>query len=117
MNGEGLVRNLLLGHQISGALGRTMKAAHNIFSWGQVSQLPQLYRQFGMDTITFYRGINQTELNTLEFRWKGADGKESLAITFGEYHRLNFWRFVYKPYILGQKFRTCFLQPCNSSGC
>ena len=101
VNGECLVRNLLLGHQISGALGRTMKAAHNIFSWGQVSQLPQLYRQFGMDTITFYRGINQTELNTLEFRWKGADGKESLAITFGEYHRLNFWRFVYKPYILG----------------
>ena len=101
VNGEALVRNLLLGHKISGELGKTMKVAHNIFSWGQVSQLPQLYRQLGMDTITFYRGVNQTELDTLEFKWKGADGKESLVLTFGAYHRLNFWRYVYKPYILG----------------
>lgn len=101
VNGEALVRNLLLGHKISGNLGKTMKVAHNIFSWGQVSQLPQLYRLLGMDTITFYRGVNQTELDTLEFKWKGADDKESLVLTFGAYHRLNFWRYVYKPYILG----------------
>ncbi len=101
VNGEALVRNLLLGHKISGELGKTMKVAHNIFSWGQVSQLPQLYRLLGMDTITFYRGVNQTELDTLEFKWKGADDKESLVLTFGAYHRLNFWRYVYKPYILG----------------
>lgn len=101
VNGEALVRNLLLGHKISGELGKTMKVAHNIFSWGQVSQLPQMYRLLGMDTITFYRGVNQSELDTLEFRWKGADDKESLVVTFAEYHRLNFWRYVYKPYILG----------------
>lgn len=101
VSGEALTRNLLLGHKISGDLGKTMKVAHNIFSWGQVSQLPQLYRLLGMDTITFYRGVNQTEMDTLEFRWKGADDKESLVLTFGAYHRLNFWRFVYKPYILG----------------
>lgn len=101
VNGEALVRNLLLGHKISSDLGKTMKVAHNIFSWGQVSQLPQMYRLLGMDTITFYRGVNQSEMDSLEFRWKGADDKESLVITFGAYHRLNFWRFVYKPYILG----------------
>ena len=101
VNGEALVRNLLLGHKISGELGKTMKVAHNIFSWGQVSQLPQLYRLLGMDTITFYRGVNQSEMDTLEFRWKGPDDKESLVLTFGAYHRLNFWRYVYKPYILG----------------
>lgn len=101
VSGESLVRNLQTGHRISKELGKTMKAAYNIFSWGQVSQLPQLYRQFGMDTIIFYRGVNQTELDTLEFRWQGADDKEALALTFGSYHRLNFWRYVYKPYILG----------------
>ena len=83
VNGEALVRNIRMGHEISGKLGKTMKAGYNIFSWGQVSQLPQIYRQFGMDTIIFYRGINQTELDTLEFRWKGADGVEALGLTFG----------------------------------
>lgn len=102
VNGEALVRNIRMGHEISGKLGKTMKAGYNIFSWGQVSQLPQIYRQFGMDTIIFYRGINQTELDTLEFRWKGADGVEALGLTFGSYHRLNFWKYVYLPYILGR---------------
>lgn len=103
VNGESLVRNLQLGHKISGDLGKTMKAAYNIFSWGQVSQLPQIYRQFGMNTIIFYRGIDQSGLKSLEFCWKGADGKESLALTFGSYHRLNFWHYVYLPYIRGKE--------------
>lgn len=103
VNGEALARNIIMGHEISGKLGKTMKAGYNIFSWGQVSQLPQIYRQFGMDTIIFYRGINQTEMDTLEFRWKGADGVEALGLTFGAYHRLNFWRYVYLPYILGKE--------------
>lgn len=102
VNGEALVRNIMLGHRYAEKLGKVMKAGYNIFSWGQVSQLPQIYRQFGMDTIIFYRGIDQSRLERLEFRWKGADGTEALGITFGAYHRLNFWHFVYLPYILGR---------------
>lgn len=103
VNGEALARNIIMGHELSAGLGKTMKAGYNIFSWGQVSQLPQIYRQFGMDTIIFYRGINQTEMDTLEFRWKGADDTEALGLTFGSYHRLNFWKYVYLPYILGRE--------------
>jgi alpha-mannosidase len=101
VSGEALVRNLLLGHRIAAAHGGVMKVAYNIFSWGQVSQLPQIYRQFGMDTIVFYRGVDQSALPTLEFWWEGRDGKRSLGITFGSQHRLNFWSFVYKPFITG----------------
>jgi len=101
VSGESLVRNLLMGHELSKRLGKVMKAGYNIFSWGQVSQLPQIYKQFGMDTIIFYRGIDQSKLDTLEFRWKSPDGTEVLGITFGSYHRLNFWRYVYLPYIFG----------------
>lgn len=101
VSGEALVRNLLMGHHLSEQLGKVMKAGYNIFSWGQVSQLPQIYSQFGMDTIIFYRGIDQSKLDTLEFKWQAPDGTEVLGITFGAYHRLNFWRFVYLPYILG----------------
>lgn len=101
VSGEALTRNLLMGHTIARKLGKVMKAGYNIFSWGQVSQLPQLYHQFGMDSIVFYRGIDQSKLNSLEFRWKASDGTEVLGLTFGALHRLNFWRYVYLPYILG----------------
>lgn len=101
VSGESLIRNLMMGHRIAKGLGKVMKAGYNIFSWGQVSQLPQLYSQFGMDTIIFYRGVDQSSLDRLEFKWKGADGTEVLGLTFGAFHRLNFWRMVYLPYILG----------------
>lgn len=101
VSGEALTRNLLMGHKIANRLGRVMKAGYNIFSWGQVSQLPQIYHQFGMDTIVFYRGVDQSKLKTLEFQWEAPDGTRVLGLTFGAYHRLNFWRYVYLPYILG----------------
>ncbi len=101
VTGESLVRNLMTGHRIARRLGKVMKAGYNIFSWGQVSQLPQIYRQFGMDTIIFYRGVDQSKLDQLEFHWKAADGTQVLGLTFGAFHRLNFWRMVYLPYILG----------------
>jgi len=101
VSGEALVRNLLTGHRLAKNLGGVMKCAYNIFSWGQVSQLPQIYRQFGMDTIMFYRGIDQGNLDKLEFWWDAPDGSRALGITFGEYHRLNFWAFVYRDYLNG----------------
>lgn len=101
VSGEALVRNLTLGHEIAEKLGKVMKVAYNIFSWGQVSQLPQIYNQFGMDTIIFYRGVDQSKLDRLEFKWRAPDGTEAIGLTFGAFHRLNFWRLVYLPYVLG----------------
>ncbi len=101
VSGEALVRNLLMGHKMANNLGGVMKAGYNIFSWGQVSQLPQIYRQFGMNSIMFYRGIDQSNLDKLEFKWRSPDGSEALGVTFGSYHRLNFWVYVYRPYING----------------
>lgn len=103
VSGESLVRNLLMGHRIAKELGGVTKCAYNIFSWGQVSQLPQIYRQFGMDTILFYRGIDQSKLEKLEFWWDAPDGSRAMGLTFGSYHRLNFWIYVYNPYIRGSK--------------
>lgn len=101
VSGESLVRNLLTGHRLAAELGGVMKVAYNIFSWGQVSQLPQIYRQFGMDTVLFYRGIDQSKLDRFEFWWEAPDGSRVLGHTFGAYHRLNFWIFVYNPYLKG----------------
>ena len=103
VSGESLVRNLLLGHRLAQDLGGVMKVAYNIFSWGQVSQLPQIYRQFGMDTILFYRGIDQSKLDRIEFWWESPDGSRALGHTFGSFHRLNFWIYVYNPFIKGDR--------------
>ena len=100
VSGESLVRNLTVGHKIAKALGGVMKAGYNIFSWGQVSQLPQIYRGFGMDTVMFYRGIDKTKLDSLEFWWEAPNGERSLGVTFGAQHRLNFWVNVYKPWLM-----------------
>jgi mannosylglycerate hydrolase len=101
VSGEAIVRNLLIGHEIATSLGGVMKAAYNVFSWGQISQLPQIYRQFGMDTILFYRGIDQSRMDRIEYAWEAPDGSRMLGLTFGEDHRLNFWANVYKPYRRG----------------
>ncbi len=103
VSGEALTRNMLLGHKIANDLGKVMKVGYNIFSWGQISQLPQLYAQFGIDTILFYRGIDQSALDSLEFWWDAPNGSRALGITFGAFHRLNFWVYVYKPYVFGIK--------------
>lgn len=99
---ESAVRNLLIGHRIAKSLGKVMKVGYNVFSWGQPSQLPQIYRQFGMDNIMFYRGIDQTRLPSLEWLWESPDGSRSLVVTFGMWHRLNFWITVYRNYITGK---------------
>ena len=45
---EALIRNLLLGHRMAAGYGGGMKSGYTATSYGQPSQLPQLYRGFGL---------------------------------------------------------------------
>jgi len=65
VNGESLVRNLLIGHRLAEKYGGVMKVGYSPFSYGQASQMPQIYQGFGIDTILFYHGISpdETDLN------------------------------------------------------
>jgi 2-O-(6-phospho-alpha-D-mannosyl)-D-glycerate hydrolase len=58
VNGESLVRNLVVGHRLANKWGKVSKIGYTPFSYGQTSQMPQIYRGFDIDTIIFYRGIN-----------------------------------------------------------
>ena len=78
VGGENLIRNLLLGHKYSKGIGRVSKIGYSPFSWGQISQLPQIYKEFNIELIMFYRGINSLESPKAEFIWKGADGTEMI---------------------------------------
>ncbi len=107
VSGESVVRNLLLGHRLAAGAGGVMKAAYNVFSWGQISQLPQIYRQFGMDTVMFYRGLDQSRMERFEYHWEGPDGSRLLGIGFGRANRLNFWSMVYQPWRRGAGRPIC----------
>ncbi len=97
VGGENLIRNLLIGHRIAHRFGHVMKVGYSPFSWGQISQLPQIYGGFGIDVIMFYRGINSLESPKAEFIWEGPDGTRALGSRFSTMPRYNFYFYIYRP--------------------
>ena len=87
--GESLVRNLLRGHAVAAEFGGAMKEGFACDIFGHNSQLPQIFRGFGIETAVIWRGTNFPKHAGL-FCWQAADGTEVLAYTFpdrgyGEY--------------------------------
>jgi 2-O-(6-phospho-alpha-D-mannosyl)-D-glycerate hydrolase len=101
VNGESLVRNLLIGHRLSEYYGGTMKIGYSPFSYGQASQMPQIYNNFNIDTILFYHGVQASEVPS-EFIFEGADGTQLLASRMGSNARYNFFFSVYRPSVFGK---------------
>lgn len=99
VGGENLIRNLLLGHRTSKKYGHVSKIGYSPFSWGQISQLPQIYIEFGIELIMFYRGINSLDSPKAEFLWIGADGTEAVSSRFSTMPRYNFYFYIYRPVI------------------
>jgi alpha-mannosidase len=93
VNGESLLRNLIVGHQVAQSLGRVMKIGYTPFSYGQTSQMPQIYQGFDIDTIIFYRGINTPKS---EFVMEGPDGSRLLGCRFGALSRFSFYFYIYR---------------------
>ncbi len=101
VNGESLVRNLLLGGRLAEAYGGCMRVGYSPFSYGQASQMPQIYRGFGIDTILFYHGIQASEAPS-EFIFEGPDGSRLFASRMGSNARYNFFFSVYRPAVHGK---------------
>ena len=104
VGGENLIRNLLLGHKISSELGGVSKIGYSPFSWGQISQLPQIYKEFNIDLIMFYRGVNSIDSPKAEFLWEGADGTRMISSRFSTMPRYNFYFYIYRPVIHNEGF-------------
>lgn len=89
-SGEATVRNLLTGTAIANEFGRCGKAGYAPDQFGNISQLPQILKNFEIDNFIFGRGFGKyykddngtviREKTPSEFIWKGADGTEILAI-------------------------------------
>jgi mannosylglycerate hydrolase len=97
VGGESLIRNLLLGHRIARRFGKVSKTGYSPFSWGQISQLPQIYSGFGISFAAFYRGINKLVAPRSEFYWQSPDGSRILASRLSTWARYNTFYSVQKP--------------------
>jgi len=97
VGGESLVRNLLLGHKIAKECGHVSKTGYSPFGWGQISQMPQIYKGFGIDFAAFYRGVSTEAAPNSEYIWEGADGTQLVASRLAMRPRFNVWYVIQRP--------------------
>ena len=83
-SGEATVRNLLEGRRIAESFGHCDTVGYAPDQFGNISQLPQILKGFGIDNFIFGRGLNTKRpdgsVMPSEFIWEGADGTQALAI-------------------------------------
>ena len=83
-SGESTVRNLLEGRRIAEAFGHCDTVGYAPDQFGNISQLPQILKGFGIDNFIFGRGLDTHRPNgsvmPSEFIWEGADGTQALAV-------------------------------------
>lgn len=98
-SGEVTIRNLLLGKRLIKEFGGTdQMVVYTPDHFGQPSQLPQISRGFGLDSVVFGRGRTCTPENgkKAEFIWQGADDSQVLAVQMVKFYN-NAQRFSADP--------------------
>ena len=99
---ESLIRNLLIGKQMAEEFGGKMGSGYSATSYGQISQLPQIFQGFGMQTALFYRGTNKYQVPSF-FVWEGKDGSRLHSIrTFDDVTRTNWYFYVHYALVLNK---------------
>lgn len=97
VNGESTVRNMLIGTGLArNQFGvEPMMVGYVPDQFGNVSQLPQIFRGFGIDCSVFGRGFTGPE-NRSEFIWRSPDGSEVFASHLAQWYN-NAQRFPRDP--------------------
>lgn len=102
LSGESLIRNLLIGSTITEDWKGQKWTGYSPFSFGQSSQMPQIYLGFGLDHMFFYRG-NNNRVTKHEFIWEGPDGSRIMGMrSVNPYGRANWYVHVYRPVALNK---------------
>jgi alpha-mannosidase len=73
---EALIRNLLLGGEISRRFGHRMDVGYVPDPFGHIGQLPQILKGFGIEAAAFRRGLAD---EPCELWWEAADGSRVLT--------------------------------------
>ncbi|MFI8685833.1 mannosylglycerate hydrolase [Rossellomorea sp. NPDC077527] len=83
VGGESIVRNLLYGHKDSQEFGVPMKIGYLPDSFGQSSQMPQIFNGFDIQYSIFWRGTSERHgTDKTEFYWESDDGSRVLVQLF-----------------------------------
>jgi len=102
---EALIRNLLLGKRRAEAFGGAIKTGYTATSYGQLSQLAQLYAGFGMTTAMSYRGTNKHQVEPI-CKLESPDGTQIYHIRcFDEVTRTNWFFYPHYLLVLGKQPR------------
>lgn len=51
-------------------------------SFGQAGNMPQIYRQFGIEDTLFWRGVSDDMAKHTDYNWRGDDGSVVLQLKF-----------------------------------
>ncbi len=94
-SGEANVRNLMLGMTMAARFGPVCRIGYLPDAFGNVGQMPQLFRQAGLEAAVFGRGVTLSEtapdpdahcVRHSEFMWQSPDGSEVPAIFFAGWY-------------------------------
>ncbi len=91
IQGESVVRNIQYGVKKCAEFGKSLKCGYNVFSFGQIGQLPQIYADFDIDNIVFYKYMDPSKSKYHEFIWEAPDGTRAYASHLGPEARWNFF--------------------------
>ncbi len=81
VSGESVIRNLQAGAADGRAWGGLLNVGYVPDPFGHFAQLPQLLKQFDLDTFLFMRGMPEKHFDTLGsiFDWVAPDGSKVIA--------------------------------------
>ncbi|NCC54009.1 MAG: alpha-mannosidase [Erysipelotrichia bacterium] len=74
ISAESIVRNMYYGMKRCESFGKYMNVAYVPDSFGQSGNMPQIYRQFGIEDTLFWRGVSDEMVQYTDFNWRGDDG-------------------------------------------
>ncbi|QHI68002.1 alpha-mannosidase [Tichowtungia aerotolerans] len=99
---ESLIRNLLIGKRMADGFGGAVNAGYTATSYGQISQLAQIYAGFGMKSALSYRGTNKEQVPPI-CRLESPDGTQIFHLRcFDEVTRTNWFFFPHYKLVLGK---------------
>ena len=96
VSGESTIRSLLIGHLIAEEFGVVTKVGYLPDQFGNISQMPQIFRGFGIDNCIFGRGLQLVDERKTEFLWESPDGSRVLTILMAFWYN-NTQRFPEDP--------------------
>lgn len=80
VHGESIIRNLYYGIKTAGKYGDVMKVGYAPDTFGHSSQMPQIYKQFDIESTFFWRGFSELMAKKSDFIWQGIDGSQIYGI-------------------------------------